>query len=37
MLNSSFFNKIKNTVFMAIYSLIDLFTFSILKVNNYKH
>lgn len=28
-------NIIKNILFMAIYSLIDLFTVSILKVNNY--
>lgn len=28
-------NKIKNILAMVIYSLIDLFTFSILKINNY--
>lgn len=31
------FNKINNTVFKTIYSLIDLFTFSILKNNNYSY
>ncbi len=30
-----FFNKIKNSVFMFFYSLIVLFTFSILNFNNY--
>lgn len=32
---SKMFNKIENIIFMVIYSLIDLFTFSILKINNY--
>lgn len=31
------FNKINNTLFKAIYFLIDLFTFLILKNNNYSY